>query len=216
MSKYVISYRNKPKKGKRKRKVKLRPSWDRLNKAKSDETKALIFAEDMTGNKNLKVQRIRIPPNLKGMAEKELKAKLKLKPKVYVYEPKRGHKIRKTKDLGIELGATHMAVDKKIIDGGEVYTPTDPYIIIPKSHLKDKKIRDIVIAHELGETLALQEEMKRPTTHQRALEVEKRLEKQVKMERPEVLKRAEELYKDQDSWRFVGWRKRKPVRRKLR
>lgn len=213
---YIISYRRKGKKKKRlfpKKKSKRQkvikrlqeenavPYWKRFQRARKHDSKARIVAEQMTGSKHVKVKRKPISSTLRRRVERDLGAKMDLKPKLYIYEPKRGHKFKAKKNLGAELGMTYMpitvSVDKK---KGEVHTPEDPYILIPKSHLKNKKVADTVTLHELAETLALQEIYKQPTSHERAVEVEERFEQKHGMTRDQLLKEAESLYKKPESW----------------
>jgi hypothetical protein len=130
----------------------------RFRRAKTDDSKALILAEEMTHCKHIKVTRKRIPTALKKQVEHDLKAKLKLKPKLYVFEPKKGYSFVNRLELSQELGIAHMPVTVTHDDElGEIHTPEDPYILLPKSHYKDKTIADTVTLHELAETLAMQE-----------------------------------------------------------
>lgn len=213
---YIISFRRKNKKvsrlfpkGRSKRKSVIKrlqeenrvPYWKRFQRARKDDSRARIVAEQMTGSGHVKVKRRPIPSSLKKRVERDLGAKMELKPKLYIYEPKRGHKFKPKRKLGAELGMTYMPVSVDVDDRrGEIHTPEDPYILIPKSHFKNRKVADTVTLHELAETLALQEIYKQPTSHERAVEVEERFEKKHGMTRDQMLKEAESLYKKPENW----------------
>ena len=198
---YVLVYRRKRRKQPRKEKMLKLPYGRQLERAKTPDSKALILAEEMMRNKNLKVTRRRVPGKLKKMVEKELGAKFELKPTIYMYEPKRGHKFAKRKTVDMWAGATHTPVKHVIEDGGPVPYPEDPVILMPKSTFKDKRVANTIVAHELAEALAVQEMLKMPTTHQQALKVEMKIEKIEKITRPEVLQRSKELFNDPESWK---------------
>jgi hypothetical protein len=216
---YIIAYRRKRKsnrklfpKGKSPKTIVKRLQQDngvpyskRFQRARKDDSRAKIVAEQITGSKHVKVKRMPISRALKKRVEQDLGAKMNLKPKLYVYEPKKGHSFWRKKRLGAELGVTYMPINVHVEEGrGELHLPDDPYILIPKSHFKDRKVADTVTLHELAETLALQEIYKEaynnPTSHERALEVEKRFEKKHGMTRDDLLKQAEDLYKKKESW----------------
>jgi len=216
---YIVSYRRKRKpyrklfpKGKSPKIIikKLQednsvPYWKRFQRARKDDSRAKIVAEEMTGSKHVKVTRKPISSALKKQVEKDLGAKLELKPKLYIYEPKKGHFFKKKKHLGAELGVTYLPIDVRYEkDRGEVHIAEDPFILLPKSHFKNKKVADTITLHELAESLAMQEiykeAYKKPTSHERALEVERRFEKKHGMTREEMLKEAENLYRKPESW----------------
>jgi hypothetical protein len=203
----IFSYRRKVKRRKRKPLFKgkiTKRYYNKSNKfarARTDKSKARILAEQMTGSNHVKIKKRKYPRKYLEKVEKELGSKFEIKPKVYVYSVKRGHKFKTNKNVGTALGASHMPAKIKIEDGGPVYHPKDPYIILPRSHLKDKKIYKTVLIHELAESLALQDQMKRPTTHQLALKVEKKLEKELGTDRNSILKKAQKLWNEQESWK---------------
>lgn len=213
---YIVSYRRKNQKknrlfpkGRARRKSIIKklqeenrvPYWKRFQRARKDDSRARIVAEEMTGSKQVKVKRHPISSKLKKRVEKDLGAKMELKPKLYIYEPKRGHKLKMKKHLGAELGMTYMPINVSVDDRrGEIHKPENPYILIPKSHFKNKKVADTVTLHELAETLALQEIYKQPTSHERAVEVEERFEKKHGMTRDQMLKEAENLYRKPENW----------------
>jgi len=202
----IVTYRRK-KIGKRKSKWKINVKkvqalyTNKFERARSNDTKAQILAQEMTNNPHIKVERKNLMKKDMKIVERELKKKFEIKPKIYVYSLKKGHIFRKRKFVGRPLGASHMPLDVSIRDGGPVYKAKDPYIILPKSHLKDPKVYRAVLMHELGESLALQERYKQPTTHQQALKVEQRVEKELGTNREEVLKKAQDLWNDPKAWK---------------
>lgn len=200
----IVTYRRK-KNDKNKWKIDVKKVQElytnKFERARNDTTKAKILAEEMTRNPHIRVQRKNISKKDLKLVEKELDKKFEIKPKVYVYSLKRGHLFRKRKFVGRPLGASHMPLNVSIQDGGPVYNPTDPYIILPKSHLKDPDVYRAVLMHELAESLALQERYKMPTTHQQALKVERKVEKELGTNRDAVLKRANELWNDPEAWK---------------
>ena len=181
------------------RKVERRYS-DKFDRARTDDARAKISAQQSIKNPHIKVTRRRYPKKYLRRVERDLGARFEIKPKVYIYSLKKGKKFNKRKP-GDHLGLSTMHLDTKIEDGGIVYNPTDPYIILPKSHLKDDKIYKTVLIHELAESLALQERYKMPTTHQQALKVERKLEKELGTKRENIEKKANELWNDPNAWK---------------
>ena len=200
----IVTYRRKKnKKDKWKIKVKRVEALyeNKFDRARTDDTRARILAENIVRNPHVRIKRKRLSKKDMKMVEKTLKRKFDIKPKVYVYDLKRGHSFKKRKYVGAPLGCSHMPLNVTIEDGGPILTPTDPYIILPKSHLKDPAVYKVVLMHELAESLALQERHKMPTTHQQALQVERRVEKELGTNRDKILKKAQDLWNDPEAWK---------------
>ena len=125
---YVMVYRRKKRKSINHKILKF-PYYKKLSKAKKKDKKALILAEKMMHNNNLKVTRKPVSGKLKKLVEKELGAKFELKPSIYVYEPKRGHKFTKRKHVSMWAGSTHTPIRYKIEDGGPIPYAEDPVIL---------------------------------------------------------------------------------------
>ena len=119
-------------------------------KTTGDPTKllALQTSRDITGSKNVKVKKRNVPKPLVKYIEKNMRMKFKKRPKLYTYEPKKGHKFKKKTMCGEWDGASITRFD---IDSAKV---KDTIIILPKSHYKDKRLKENVLTHEIAETLA--------------------------------------------------------------
>lgn len=104
------------------------------------------IAHDITNSENVTVKRRHIPSSMINYIEKNTKVKFKKKPKFYTYSPKKGHRFRPKKGVGGWDGASATVYD---IDSGKI---GGTVVVLPESHLKDKRVKDNVLLHELVET----------------------------------------------------------------
>lgn len=188
-----------PKKTKKGKTSKKKAEMD-INKIKNPDVVAKIFVNEQLGAKDANVKRIPIPKKFIDMTEKRLRKKFDKKPYAYVYYPKRGKTLDRKKISGWEGCATH-TTDVKLEEGGYTFKPKRGYIFMPKLHLDDEDVKNVVLVHELGEVLAMQEKMKQPTTHQRALKVERKYKRKRGIDRPSVFKRMSTLYENKKGWK---------------
>jgi hypothetical protein len=171
-----------------------------INKIKNPDVVAKVYVNDYLGAKDANVKRIPIPKKFIDMTEKKLRKKFDKKPYAYVYYPKRGKTLDRKKIHGWEGCATH-TTDVKLEDGGYVFKPKRGYIFMPNLHLKDDDVKNVVLVHELGEILSIQEKLKEPTTHQKALKVERKYKRKRGIDRPSVFKRMSTLYENKKGWK---------------
>lgn len=157
------------------------------------------MAQWMAKSDHVKVRRKRIPSELKAHVEKELKSSFDITPKVYIYEPTRGHSFTKRKNVAEGLGESFVTLDSKIVGDGAVMSIDQAYILLPRSHYKNKKVAHSVLVHELAEVLAEQKKHQ-PSTHEQAKVVETKYEKKQGTSRKKILKEAVSLFKDPKSW----------------
>jgi len=102
--------------------------------------------------KNIRIKRKPLPSGLLKKAEKKIHKMFIKHPYLYTYEPKKGKTFRKKK--GLELRSTDwMGHNVMLSHKSKV---THGYVLIPKVIIKDKKLRDEVILHELKENAMLQ------------------------------------------------------------
>lgn len=104
------------------------------------------IAHDITSSENVTVKRRHIPSSMINYIEKNTKVKFKKKPKFYTYSPKKGHRFRPKKEVGGWDGASATVYD---IDSGKI---GGTVVVLPESHLKDKRVKENVLLHELVET----------------------------------------------------------------
>ena len=123
-------------------------------KTKKERRKDLVtkkiakdMAKEITGSENVVVKRKRIPGPMLKYIERNVKVKFKKRPKFYVYHPKKGRRFKPKKQVGGWDGASVTCYN---VDNGKI---NETVIVIPKSHLKDKRLKENVLIHELSETL---------------------------------------------------------------
>lgn len=104
------------------------------------------IAHDITNSDHVTVKRRHIPSSLVKYIERNTHCKFKKKPKFYTYSPKRGHRFRPKKQVGGWDGASATLYDA---DNGKI---GGTVVVLPESHLEDKRVRDNVLLHELVET----------------------------------------------------------------
>jgi hypothetical protein len=108
---------------------------------------ALDVAQDFLNSDNIKVKRRHIPRSMVSYVEKNTRCKFLKRPTFYTYEPKKGHRLRPKKQIGGGWdGASLVCFDK---DRRKIHGTV---VVLPASHLKDKRVRDNVLLHELVET----------------------------------------------------------------
>jgi hypothetical protein len=105
------------------------------------------IAREITGSEHIDVKRKHIPRPMVDFIERNVRAKFKKRPKFYVYHPKKGRRFKPKKQVGGWDGASITCYN---IDDGKI---NETIIVIPKSHLKDKRLKENVLVHELTETL---------------------------------------------------------------
>ena len=162
-------------------------------------------AREITNSENVVVRKRQIPSNIVKYVEKNVGVKFKKKPKFYTYEPKRGKRFRPKKECGGWDGASITGYNIK--DGKIKGT----IILLPKSHLKDQRLKDNVLTHELAETLVGQH-MIRPNVKRKsstvnsvehgffAMAYEKKHLDKHKMTRRQMTELAKKLFNDHESW----------------
>jgi len=104
-------------------------------------------AQEISGSKNVAVERKNIPSDMIKFVEKNTKLRFKKRPKLYIFHPKLGHKFSTKKKVGGWDGTSVTVFD---MEKGKV---EDTVIVMPASHLKDKRLKDSVLAHEMSETI---------------------------------------------------------------
>lgn len=123
----------------------------RSKEEKRKETASKRIAKDMareiTGSENVAVKRKYIPKPMVDFIERHVRVKFKKRPKFYVYYPKKGRRFKPKKQVGGWDGASVTCYN---VDNGKI---NETVIVIPKSHLKDKRLKENVLIHELSETL---------------------------------------------------------------
>ena len=162
-------------------------------------------ASDISSSKHVKVVKRRIPKNIIDYVENNVGVKFKKRPQFYTYEPTRGHYFKKRKECGGWDGASITGYD---INNGKV---KETIILLPKSHLKDKRLKENVLTHEVAETLVgqymIKPNVKRGQTSVNSFEhgffamayEKKHLDKH-KMSRQQMTALAKKLFNDRKSW----------------
>jgi hypothetical protein len=125
---------------------------------------AVEVAKDITGSDNVTVAKRHIPKSMVSYIEKNVKIKFKKRPKFYTYKPKRGHRFKPKNECGGWDGASVTSYD---INNGKIQ---NTIVVLPNSHLKDKRLKENVLLHELTETLVGQH-MINPGTRRSASKV---------------------------------------------
>lgn len=163
-------------------------------------------AEEITNSNNVKVVRRNIPRKIVSFVEGNIGVKFKKRPQFYTYEPTRGHYFRKKTECGEWDGAS---ITGYTVNTGKI---KGTIILLPKSHLADKLLKDNVLTHELAETLVgqytIQPRIKRKNSTINSLEhgffamayEKKHLDKH-KMTRQQMTALAKKLFNDPDSWK---------------
>jgi hypothetical protein len=111
-------------------------------------------AKEITGSEHVDVKRKYVPRAMVDFIEKNVRFSFKKKPKFYIYHPKKGHKFKSKKQVGGWDGASVTCYN---INDGNI---NETVIVMPKSHLKDKRLKENVLIHELTETLVGQHMIK--------------------------------------------------------
>ena len=182
-------------------------SYRRFGQSSSfnDQLTARNVAKEITDSENIVVRKRQIPANLVSYVERNVGVKFKKKPKFYTYEPKRGKRFRPKRECGGWDGASVTGYNYK--DGKIKGT----IIVLPKSHLKDPRLKENVLTHELAETLVGQH-MIRPNKRRKdssvdsvehsffAMAYEKKHLDKHKMTRRQMTALAKKLFNDQKSW----------------
>ena len=104
-------------------------------------------ARDVTNSEHIKVRKRQIPSSILRHVESNVGVRFKKRPKLFTYEPTKGHYFKPKKTVGGWDGASLTGYDIKT---GKII---ETIIVLPASHLKNKKLKDNVITHELAETL---------------------------------------------------------------
>ena len=151
---------NKSKSIKTRKIVKYKTKKQRKNEL-ADKRIALDIAQEISGSDNVAVSKRRIPSSMVKYIEKNVKIKFKKRPKFYTYNPKKGHRFKSKKECGGWDGASVTTYD---IKNGKI---KGTVVVLPKSHLKDKRLKENVLLHELTETLVGQHMIK-PGGHRSA------------------------------------------------
>jgi hypothetical protein len=162
-------------------------------------------AAEITNSTHVKVVRRNIPRNIIDHVEKNIGVKFKKRPQFYTYEPTRGHFFKKKTECGEWDGAS---ITGYTVGTGQI---KGTIILLPKSHLIDKRLKDNVLTHELAETLvgqyAIQPHVKRKSSTINSIEhgffamayEKKHLDKH-KMTRQQMTALAKKLFNDKESW----------------
>jgi hypothetical protein len=163
-------------------------------------------AADITDSKHIKVVKRQIPSNIIKHVESNVGVKFKKRPVFYTYEPTRGHYFRPRKECGGWDGASITGYNIKT---GKI---KGTIVLLPKSHLKDSRLKDNVLTHELAETLVgqhmIRPNVKRGSTTVNSVEhgffamayEKKHLDKH-KMSRRQMTELAKKLFNDRKSWK---------------
>jgi hypothetical protein len=141
---------------KRRKKVKYKTYKSKKQKRKDLRAKKIAkeVAKDISGSENVKVHKRYIPSSMIRYIERNIRVKFKKKPKFYTYSPKKGHRFKPKKYVGGWDGASVTCYNT---GNGKI---DDTVVILPKSHLKNKKLKENVLLHELTETLVGQHMIK--------------------------------------------------------
>jgi hypothetical protein len=162
-------------------------------------------AAEITNNNNVKVVKRNIPRKVIDHVEKNIGVKFKKRPQFYSYEPTRGHYFKKKKECGEWDGAS---ITGYTVSTGKI---KGTIILLPKSHLANKLLKENVLTHELAETLVgqytIQPHKKRRSATINSLEhgffamayEKKHLDKH-KMTRQQMTALAKKLFNDRKSW----------------
>jgi hypothetical protein len=161
-------------------------------------------AREITNSDNVVVRKRQIPVKFVKYVERNIGVKFKKKPQFYTYEPKPGKRFRPKKECGGWDGASVTAYD---LGNGNV---KGTVVLLPKSHLKSKPLKENVLLHELAETLVgqhmIQPHKKRRRTqvstfeHGFGLAYEKKHLQKHKMTAPQMSALAKKLFNDKESW----------------
>ena len=196
----------KKKAGKKKTKVVFFRRKKPKRKKFEDKKLALEVAKDITNSDNVVVKKRRIPKPMIRYIENNVRVKYKKRPVFYTYEPKKGHFFRPKKECGGWDGASVTAYDTRNANvQGTV-------VVLPKSHMKDKDVKENVLLHELTETLVGQHMLKpgksrSPTAVANfehgvfAMNYEKKDLNKRKLNRRQISGRAKKLFNDPESWK---------------
>jgi hypothetical protein len=161
-------------------------------------------AREITNSDNVVVRRRRIPAKFVKYVERNVGVKFKKKPQFYTYEPRPGKHFRPKRECGGWDGASVTAYD---LGNGKV---KGTVVLLPKSHLASKPLKENVLLHELAETLVgqhmIQPHKKRRRTqvssfeHGFGLAYEKKHLQKHKMTAPQMSALAKKLFNDKESW----------------
>jgi len=147
---------------------------------------------------NAVTRRAHMPRALLRTVERSMKVRFKFKPRLYYYVPKAGTELKEEKVIGQYMGLSHVV--QRTSDG----KPLDCAIILPRGYLRDKKYRDVVLEHELAETLAVQHGIPLPLAHKMALTHDNAYVKRLRLKDRKALdKRLIELYNENRKWKPV-------------
>jgi preprotein translocase subunit Sec61beta len=176
----------------------------------SDVERKKYFLEEMQ-NRGIKssekrrmdigFKRIRIPAGLKDFVEKKSKKKLKITPRLYVYYPKRGRK--KFDKIPYYFRGGWDGISFNILRGISKKNSDlkESFIVVPKSHLRDKHVMNDVIIHELSEMVNTQHGMNKKDSHSKALKVDGGYLKKHGLTRNKISNRARDLYNSPEGWK---------------
>jgi len=161
----------------------------------SDQSIAKRMVRPLVSKKPLKMVRRKIPPEALRFAEKSVKKKFVKKPRLYTYEPQKGHFRKRTKTEGWD------ASSYRIYDKADK-PATRTIIVLPRSTLRNKKVRNATLVHELSEVLCAQGSNKHQATvcHNMGLKAERAYAKKVGMTRRDVTYETKKLFNDKQSW----------------
>ena len=161
-------------------------------------------AMEITNSDGLVIRKRQIPNKLVRYVENNIGVKFKRKPTFYTYEPKRGKRFRPKRECGGWDGAFVTAYN---LGDGKI---KGTVVILPKSHLKNKALKENVLVHELAETLVgqhmIQPHKKRRRTqistfeHGFGLAYEKKHLSKHGMTAPQMSALAKRLFNDRESW----------------
>jgi len=159
--------------------------------------------------KNAVIRRARIPKHLVYKVQKNMGEQFKMRPKLYVYAPRRGTSFGERKyergRSGEFLGLSMLVRRAKPDRNGMIqHKPIDSYILIPKAYAGNKKMRDIVIEHEMVEQLAGQHGIPFPQSHTIAERYDAKNIKRLKLKsRKELIKQLIDIYNDRREWKPI-------------
>ena len=98
---------------------------------------------------NATARRAPLSKKMVKRVERAVGAKFKKKPRLYHYKPIEGKSLRKRSKMSGWAGFSATIFNKK-------EQPIDTTIVLPDAFTQDKEARDIILQHELTETLAVQ------------------------------------------------------------